>query len=128
MLKIKSIEETASPKDGLRILATRYRGRRLPKSKYDVWMANLGPSEALLTKHESISWRDWSRCYRDEMLGEQGSEKQNPLIRNAGQKFTLRLIKHLAQKQNVTLLCHCAADAKHCHRFLLHDLIKSSRV
>ncbi|OAI56373.1 hypothetical protein AYO49_00810 [Verrucomicrobiaceae bacterium SCGC AG-212-N21] len=128
MLKIKSIEETSSPEDGLRILATRYRGRGLPKSKYDVWMANLGPSEALLGKHETMTWRDWSRCYRDEMLGEAGNEKQNPLIRNAGQKFTLRLIKHLAQQQNVTLLCHCAADAKHCHRFLLRDLIKSSRV
>jgi uncharacterized protein YeaO (DUF488 family) len=128
MLKIKSIVEASSPEDGLRILATRYRGRGLPKSKYDVWMANLGPSEALLAEHESMSWRDWSRCYRDEMLGEQGNEKQNPLIRNAGQKFTLRLIKHLAQEQNVTLLCHCAADAKHCHRFLLRDLIKSSRV
>jgi uncharacterized protein YeaO (DUF488 family) len=128
MLKIKSIDEPASPEDGLRILATRYRGRRLRKSTYDVWMANLGPSEALLKKHDEITWRDWSRHYRDEMLGEEGSEKHNPLIRNAGQKFTLRLIKHLAQRQNVTLLCHCAADATHCHRFLLRDLIKSSRV
>jgi uncharacterized protein YeaO (DUF488 family) len=128
MLRIKSIEEPATAEDGLRILATRYRGRGLPKSKYDVWMANLGPSETLLAKHKTMSWRDWSRRFRDEMLGDEGREKQNPLIRNAGQKFTLRLIKHLAERQNVTLLCHCAADAKHCHRFLLRDLINSSRV
>jgi len=27
-------------------------------------------------------------------------------------------------KGNVTLLCHCAEDAKECHRFLLQDLIE----
>ena len=127
MLKIKSIEEPAEPKDGLRILATRYRGRGLAKDRYDVWMANLGPSEELLRKHSEISWPAWSAKYRAEVLPG-ADEKQNPLIRNAGQKFTLRLVKHLARQQNVTLLCHCGADIKHCHRFLLRDLIQSSKI
>jgi uncharacterized protein YeaO (DUF488 family) len=127
MLKIKSIEEPAVAEDGLRILATRYRGRGLSKNRYDVWVASLGPSEKLLRKHSQVPWKEWSAMYRSEVLPESG-EKQNPLIRNAGQKFTLRLIKHLATKQNVTLLCHCAADEKHCHRFLLRDLIMSSRI
>jgi hypothetical protein len=35
----------ANLKDGLRILATRIRGRGLRKSLYHAWMANLGPSE-----------------------------------------------------------------------------------
>src|SRR5438552_1346005 len=98
MLKVKSIEERATPEDGLRILATRYRGRRLPKDRYDVWVASLGPREALLKRHSQIPWKEWSAKYRSEVLPD-SAEKQNPLIRNAGQKFPLRLIKHLAVKQ-----------------------------
>jgi uncharacterized protein YeaO (DUF488 family) len=127
MLKVKSIEEPTHPDDGLRILAARYRGRRLSKTRYDVWMACLGPSEKLLRKHSTIPWRDWSSRYRAEMLPD-SKEKSNPLIRNAGQKFTLRLIKHLASKQNVTLLCHCALGKMDCHRFLLRDLIRSKKI
>jgi uncharacterized protein YeaO (DUF488 family) len=33
MLNVKSIEEPSQPEDGLRILAARYRGRGLSKSK-----------------------------------------------------------------------------------------------
>jgi uncharacterized protein YeaO (DUF488 family) len=46
---------------------------------------------------------------------------------NHGQKLTLRLIAKFAAKQNVTLLCHCAEDAKECHRFLLQALIERER-
>jgi len=127
MLKVKSIEEPMQAGDGLRILATRYRGRGLAKSRYDVWMASLGPSEKLLKEHSHMPWSTWSAKYRAEVLGG-AKEKQNPLIRNAGQKFTLRLIKHLARRQHVTLLCHCGADVTHCHRFLLRDLIQSSKI
>jgi hypothetical protein len=41
-----------------------------------------------------------------------------------GQKFTLRLLQHLAKRQTVTLLCHCAEDEKHCHRHLLKALLE----
>ena len=40
-------------------------------------------------------------------------------IKNHGQKSTLRLLRELSKKQNVTLLCHCVEDARECHRFLL---------
>ncbi|MEO6246248.1 MAG: hypothetical protein ABIQ12_12510, partial [Opitutaceae bacterium] len=33
-------------------------------------------------------------------------------IKNHGQKFTLRLLAKLVEKTHVTLLCHCAEDAK----------------
>ncbi|TCO84896.1 uncharacterized protein YeaO (DUF488 family) [Chthoniobacter flavus] len=128
MLKTKSIHTPIKKEDGLRILVARYRGHRVPTSLYDVWMACLGPSERLLKTVHEIDWRDWSRSYRQEMLGEGEHEKENPVIRNAGQKFTLRLIKHLAKEQNVTLLCHCPEDTEHCHRFLLRDLIESAKV
>jgi hypothetical protein len=41
MLKTKSVWSSPSPEDGLRILATRFRGRGLPGDRYDVWMASL---------------------------------------------------------------------------------------
>jgi uncharacterized protein YeaO (DUF488 family) len=48
MLKTKSVHSPIEPGDRLRILATQFRGRGLPADRYDVWMANLGPSEKLL--------------------------------------------------------------------------------
>ncbi len=51
------------------------------------------------------------------------ADAANATIKNHGQKFTLRLVAKLAEQGNVTLLCHCADDAKECHRFLLQDLI-----
>ena len=40
-------------RDGLRILATRFRGRGMSATRYDVWMATLGPSEGLLAEAQS---------------------------------------------------------------------------
>jgi uncharacterized protein YeaO (DUF488 family) len=48
MLKTKSVWSPISPKaDGLRILATRFRGRHTPANLCDVWMPSLGSSEQL---------------------------------------------------------------------------------
>ncbi len=52
--------------------------------------------------------------------------RRNATIRNHGQKFTLRLLRTLASKGPVTLLCHCAEDEPHCHRHLLGPLINIS--
>lgn len=112
--------------DGLRILATRVRGRRLPARRYDVWMANLGPSEALLDAFNAgrIGWREFSKRYRNELREAGSIDKRNRNIKNHGQKFTLRLLQRLTRSQNVTLLCHCGEEKPHCHRYLLEDLLK----
>jgi uncharacterized protein YeaO (DUF488 family) len=126
MLKTKSVHSPTEPDDGLRILVTRFRGRGLPADRYDVWMANLGPSEKLLKAvlAGKITWKEFSKSYRVEMFAPAAIDAGNATIKNHGQKFTLRLLGKLAAKQNVTLLCHCAEDAKECHRFLLQDLIE----
>ncbi|MBI5768092.1 MAG: DUF488 family protein [Verrucomicrobia bacterium] len=126
MLQTKSVHSPIEPGDGLRILATRYRGRGLPTARYDVWMANLGPSESLLKSvlADKITWKEFSQRYREEMFAPAATDADNVTIKNHGQKFTLRLVAKLAEKQNVTLLCHCAEDAKECHRFLLQALIQ----
>jgi len=75
-----------------------------------------------------VSWAEFSRRYRAELFLGGDIDTRNRTIRNHGQKSTLRLIKHLAEKGNVTLMCHCAEDEQHCHRHLLRDLISSRRV
>ncbi|HVS54289.1 MAG TPA: DUF488 family protein [Opitutaceae bacterium] len=129
MLKTKSVHSPIEPADGLRILATRFRGRGLPTDRYDVWMANLGPSERILKAVQAgkIPWREFVRRYREEMFAPAATDAGNATIKNHGQKFTLRLIAKLAARENVTLLCHCAEDAKKCHRFELEKLIARER-
>jgi len=126
MLKTKSVHTAIDRKgDGLRILATRFRGRGLPKSRYDVWMPSLGPSENALRRMQrgSTSWAQFAREYAKELVLDGPIDRRSRTIKNHGQKFTLRLLKQLAQRGNVTLLCHCAEDEKHCHRHLLRALV-----
>src|SRR5262245_61266000 len=127
MLKTKSAWSPKSKSDGLRILATRFRGRGMPTDRYDVWMASLGPSEQLLRSmlDGKITWAQFSREYRKELVLAGPIDARSRTIKNHGQKFTLRLIKELARKGNVTLMCHCDEHTKQCHRFLLQDFIKS---
>ena len=126
MLKTKSVHSPIEPADGLRLLVTRFRGRGMPTDRYDVWMANLGPSEQILKAviAGKISWAEFSKRYRQEMFAPAATDKDNATIKNHGQKFTLRLIAKLSKQENVTLLCHCAEDATQCHRFLLQKLIE----
>jgi len=111
--------------DGLRILCTRFRGRGLRKNRYNVWMANLGPSEKLLKKYQNdkISWNEFKLSYKRELLEGYVKDKINNTIRNKGQKFTLRLLRKLSLMQDVTLLCHCDENQKDCHRNVLRDII-----
>ncbi|MEP7072176.1 MAG: DUF488 family protein [Verrucomicrobiota bacterium] len=114
-------------KDGLRILAARGRGRGLPKDRYDVWMANLGPSEQLRDAILSgkMTWAEYRRRYLKELREGGTIDARNQRIKNRGQKFTLRLLQHLAANGTVTLLCHCAEEERHCHRHLLQRLLES---
>ena len=128
MFKTKSVHTEIEPqRDGLRILATRGRGRGLPKDRYDVWMANLGPSEQLMNEFLAgkIKWHEFRDRYGKELREGGSIDRRNKRIKNHGQKFTLRLLQRLAQKQTVTLLCHCAEDEQHCHRHLLKALLEN---
>ena len=119
-------------RDGLRILATRFRGRGLHKCRYDVWMANLGPSQELFdlfAKTKEISWAEFRKRYRAEQFEDGPLDGRCKTIKNHGQKFTLRLLKKLSRGgNNVTLLCHCDEDQKQCHRHELRRLIVSSNI
>src|SRR6185503_17229025 len=121
MLRTKCVYEPIDKRaDGLRILATRFRGRYMPTSRYDVWMPSLGPSERLLRNGQAgrLSRAEFAREYRKELFLDGRLDARNKSIKNHGQKFALRLIKTLARKGPVTLMCHCESD-EHCHRSVL---------
>jgi len=128
MFRTKSVHTPIEPGDGLRLLVARGRGRGLPANRFDAWMANLGPSEELRDAilAGTISWSEYSRRYRKELLEPGGVDARNERIKNYGQKFTLRLLQHLARKQTITLLCHCAEAEQHCHRHLLKALLQKA--
>ena len=127
MLRTKSVTSPIHrEKDGLRILTTRFRGRYLPTSRYDVWMPSLGPSERLL--NAGLSWSEFSRRFRQELFLDGPIDARSATIKNHGQKFTLRLIRKLAGKGNVTLMCHCAEEEQQCHRHLLRKIILSKAI
>lgn len=125
MLKFKSVYDPIEKDDGLRILAARFRGRGMKTDRYDVWMPSLGPSEKLLKDMlaDAVSWKDFSKSYKDELLSSAAIDKKNKTILNHGQKFPLRLIRKLSEKQNVTLMCHCETEEKQCHLRVLEKCI-----
>ncbi len=125
-LKTKSFWSPIDRKaDGLRILATRFRGRGTSTAGYDVWMPSLAPSEALLKERLAgkVSWTEFARRYKTELHEDGPVDARCANIKNHGQKFTLRLIAELARTGDVTLLCLCAEDEKQCHRHLLEKEI-----
>jgi uncharacterized protein YeaO (DUF488 family) len=127
MIRTKSVWSPIDRRrDGLRILAARFRGRGLSGRRYDVWMPSLGPSERLLraVQTERISWQAFLREYRRELFMDGPVDARSRSIKNHGQKFTLRLIKELGRRQPVTLMCHCAEDAAQCHRHELRRVIR----
>ena len=131
MLRTKSVwSPIERRRDGVRILATRFRGRGMPTSRYDVWMPSLGPSERLLRAGQAgrISWPRFIREYRKELFMDGPVDARSKSIKNHGQKFTLRLIKRLARVGHVTLMCHCAEDQTQCHRHELQRLLWSNQV
>lgn len=129
MIRSKSVHAPIEPKkDGLRILACRLRGHGLLKTAYDVWMANLGPSETLLHafKNHAIDWPEFSRRYREELFESSNEfDKDNPVIKNHGQKFTLRLLQEMGQRMPITVMCVCPESEAHCHRHLLQKILET---
>jgi uncharacterized protein YeaO (DUF488 family) len=126
MIRTKSVYSPIDrSKDGLRVLVTRFRGRFLSKNRYDVWMPSLGPSERLLRSGQSgrLTWGEFGRHYKAELFAKSPVDARNRLIKNHGQKFTLRLLNALAVHRPVTLMCHCDEDQMQCHRHVLRKLL-----
>jgi uncharacterized protein YeaO (DUF488 family) len=128
-IALKSMGDPVDPeRDGLRVLAERHRGRGGDHGKYNVWMASLGPSEGLL--------RDWAECeldagsylrrYREELLLGGEIDQRNTTVKNHGQKFTLRLLRELGLRRELTLVGHGVVGREECHLGVLREMIEQS--
>ncbi len=129
-LQTKSLSTAIEHADGLRVLVARFRGHRVPKSRYDLWLPSLGPSEKLLKQFlgGEIPWSRFSNEYRRELWLDGEADERNRTVKNHGQKGLLRMLKYLSIRQPVTLLCHCAEDERHCHRHLLRQTLLGAKV
>jgi uncharacterized protein YeaO (DUF488 family) len=70
-----------------------------------------------------ITWGQFSRKYQKELREIGSIDKRNRVIKNHGQKFTLRLLQKLGRSQNLTLMCHCDDHQQQCHRHLLKNVL-----
>lgn len=116
-LKLKSLKEPTEPHDGFRILIARYRPRYLPKSEenWHEWWKELAPSRQLHKAYMIDKKMNWS-VYKNRFLAE---IKNNPDALDE-----IKELKQLSKDQDVTLLCHCVGIDKHCHRFVISELIE----
>jgi uncharacterized protein YeaO (DUF488 family) len=119
-IKTKRWNDPREPDDGFRLLICRYRPRALPKAKetWDQWEKSLGPSRELHARfygkpgHELVGWEEYRRLYLQEMEGQR--------------ERIAELARQVREGQTLTLLCSSAcADASHCHRTLLRQLIEA---
>lgn len=127
-IRTKCVKSPISADDGLRILVTRQRGRRMKRSRYDLWLPSLGPSEDLLADYGRVSWAEFSRRYREELWTGGVVDERNHTTKNHGQKGLLRTLRYLSRRQRITLMCHCDEDENQCHRHLLKAMLLSSKV
>jgi uncharacterized protein YeaO (DUF488 family) len=127
VIKTKCVHNDFDPEENdFRVLVTRFRGRGLEKWRYHAWVPSLGPTERLLKEVQSgkITWGEFSRRYRKELFESAPIDRRNKTIKNHGQKFTLRLLRALAERMPVTLLCHCDELQPHCHRNILKKVLQ----
>jgi uncharacterized protein YeaO (DUF488 family) len=130
MIKTKSTEDPASSWDGLRLFVTRYWPRGHRRDECDEWIPSLAPSETLLHRFQrgESDWKKFEREYRGEMLkGYCDESGHNDNMRNSGQKYFLKLLRKIAEKKTITLLCTCPPDAVHCHRLILCELLSNEK-
>lgn len=101
------------------------------KRRYSVWMPNLAPSEKILKaiQQKHMTWQTFKKKYKKEIWGVADTlDKKDLTIKNHGQKFTLRLIRHLAKIGEITLMCHCEIHEKQCHLRALAELMKKENI
>jgi uncharacterized protein YeaO (DUF488 family) len=118
-IKTKRWNDPVEPDDGWRVLICRYRPRALPKKDetWANWYPDLGPSRELHAAFYGkngppIGWEEYRRRYVEEM--------------SAQQEAIAGLAELAAEGKTITLLCSSAcADASHCHRTLLRELIEA---
>jgi uncharacterized protein YeaO (DUF488 family) len=118
-IRTKKWSDPIEKEDGTRILVARYRPRALPKKDetWTEWHKELGPSVELHAEYfgkggrRKLTWDELAQRYQEEMAAQHASIKE--------------LADRVRGGETITLLCHCA-QASHCHRSLLKELMESA--
>jgi uncharacterized protein YeaO (DUF488 family) len=84
---------------------------------FDLWLPDLAPTAAIVKWALSEPWTDarfekYARAYRREM-------------RAPEQQRLIALLAALSQTADFSVGCYCA-DASHCHRTLLLELLREA--
>ena len=110
----KSIYDTKSKDDGIRVLVMQYWPRGVKKEKVDAWYKDLGTSKELIKawKAGKVTWPQFKTRYIAEL-----EEKHK-------QTLVHELAKR-AKKEKITLLCGCR-DPNTCHRIILTEHIETA--
>lgn len=108
----KSIYDSKSPNDGLRVLVMRYWPRGIKKDKVDIWFKDLGTSAELIKawKFGTISWLEFRKGYLAD-------------VKDKSKRAIIRELAKRAKTEKLTLLCSCR-DHTRCHRAILKELIE----
>lgn len=112
MIKIKRIYESASPKDGKRMLVDRLwpRGIRKDEAKIDDWIRDIAPSNELRKwfSHDPSKWQEFKKRYEKELKNKSS---------------ILEKIRHEAKTGVVTLL-YSAKDEEHNNAVVLKEILE----
>jgi uncharacterized protein YeaO (DUF488 family) len=119
-IRIVQLGSPRAPDEGLRLGTVRRPPRGVRKQDfakrnfYDVWLPELAPSSdvvswALSEPWTAARWRRYVRTYLREM-------------REPRAAHLITLLAALSHRTNFSVGCYCA-DASHCHRSLLRDLL-----
>ncbi len=113
-LRTKSIYEPAQPRDGLRVLITRYYPRGVKKDRFDRWAKELSPSRELLAEYRG-GQKDWDQ-FRASFIEELRASPES--------LQALRSLFSLSNDHDVTLLCY-EKEGQPCHRLVVRDILAS---
>lgn len=113
MIKIKRVYEKPSKEDGWRVLVDRLwpRGMTKEAAHVDVWMKDVGPSDALRKwfGHDPARWSEFQKKYRSEL---------------AKKKDLTAELKKMAKEHGTLTLLFGAKDEEHNQAVVLAGALK----
>lgn len=113
MIKIKRVYKKPSKEDGWRVLVDRLwpRGMTKEAAHVDVWMKDVGPSDALRKwfGHDPARWSEFQKKYRSEL---------------AKKKDLTAELKKMAKEHGTLTLLFGAKDEEHNQAVVLAGALK----
>ncbi|MFZ1077943.1 MAG: DUF488 domain-containing protein [Nitrosotalea sp.] len=115
-IKIKRVYEKYKKDDGFRILIDRLwpRGLSKNKSKVDLWLKDIAPSDELRKwfSHDPKKWDDFKMKYKKEL------KSKLELIRK---------VEQIEKEKGIVTLLYSAKDEEHNNAMVLKEILKNRK-